>query len=1094
MSSKLIYKCMCVLIILALLMPMSVSQLSTLKAAAQSVDTPKLQGYLATLARQDPGERVAVIVQKQGVSDEAEQIVSRGGGQITKVLPMLNAFAAVVPVPVLAQLEQSAATRWVSFDAPVMSQNRSLPGAVTIQDEFAMVAYNGSNGRAAWQGDWVEIGEADGAEQGDIAITTFWGGALQGLRFQGSNKGVLRQVDLSQATSAQLSLTYRRKSFLSEQDYVALAASNDGGATWTELARWAGAVTDDEMQNASYDLAAYRSSQTTIRMVTSPNLGQEARFYLDSIRIDFVPDSNDEYVIDSAAHKLYLPLAANGGDDAILRQNEGTPLSKQEALAQLGDQARFICLYQCINRSNLASTYVKAIYADELWNSWPYVRGDGVTVAVVDSGISPHPDLNDTNGVSRVIKRVNFVPDSVSPDDFYGHGTHIAGTIAGSGQSSGGKYIGVAPEAKLVDVKVMDDWGYGNTSDVVAGLQWIYDNRTTYNIKIVNLSLNSRVLESYHESALNAALEVLWFNKIVVVVSAGNGGKQHLYPPANDPFVITVGAADDKGTAWIVDDTQPAFSAYGMTGDGYLKPDIVAPGTNIVAPLSGDDNNLAWAHPENKVEFPYTNTYYRMSGTSMASAVVAGAVALLLEDEPLLTPDMVKYRLKATATYFNGAESCATGAGYLDTRNAVNGFTFLSANTGVQASQLLWTGSKPVAWSSVSWNSVSWNSVSWNSVSWNSVSWNSVSWNSVNWRALLSGVTNKSCGSSFKRVLLINADTGKVIQPLYDGAVINVDAIGTRNFSVRVDTAGQVESVKFDLNGSYSSIDNSAPYALAGDNNSVYTPYTFNNGNYKLKMLAYSLDNASGTQGVSVEMNFVVAGASRCELESSVRSLENTTPMRFSVRNNTGITLELFWLNYNGQRQSYGTVAPGASWEVTSYVSHPWLIAREADDLCVQLIPDVGAEANVSVNAVFNGNYKVMAVHSGKALDVSGASMADGANVHQWGYGNSANQKWRFELVSIGVYRIVALHSGKCLDVSGASTADGANVHQWGCHTGNNQRWRIEPADGGAFRIVSVNSNKCLNVYNASMADGGNVIQWPCSGSNNEKWSITPVN
>lgn len=119
---------------------------------------------------------------------------------------MLNAFAAVVPVRLLAQLEQSTTVRWVSLDAPVVSQNSSLPGGVTIQDDFAAVAYNGSTGSFAWQSDWAEIGEADGAEQGDVAVTTFWGGALQGLRLQGGSKGAFRPVDLSQAARAQLAL------------------------------------------------------------------------------------------------------------------------------------------------------------------------------------------------------------------------------------------------------------------------------------------------------------------------------------------------------------------------------------------------------------------------------------------------------------------------------------------------------------------------------------------------------------------------------------------------------------------------------------------------------------------------------------------------------------------------------------------------------------------------------------------------------------------------------------------------------------------------------------------------------------------------
>ena len=323
MSSRYLSKFIGVLILLALLLPPSMAQLSA-PVAAQSIDTPKLQGYLATLAQQESDERVAIIVQKQDTSAQAEEIIRGHGGQVTKALPMLNAFAAIVPSRVLAQLAHSPAVRWVSLDAPVVSQNNGLPGSVTIQDDFATVAYNGSAGSYAWQSDWAEIGEADGAAQGDVAVTTFWGGALQGLRLQGEGKGLSRSVDLAQATSAQLLLSYRRKSFLSEQDYVALEVSTDGGATWTEIVRWAGAVTDDEMQNESYDLSAYRTAQTTIRFVTAPTLGQEARFYVDSVQIDFVPTEN---IVDAASNQLYLPLVANADANSILRQNGGTQLS-----------------------------------------------------------------------------------------------------------------------------------------------------------------------------------------------------------------------------------------------------------------------------------------------------------------------------------------------------------------------------------------------------------------------------------------------------------------------------------------------------------------------------------------------------------------------------------------------------------------------------------------------------------------------------------------------------------------------------------------------------------------------------------------------
>ncbi|MEZ4729926.1 MAG: S8 family serine peptidase [Caldilineaceae bacterium] len=259
----------------------------------------------------------------------------------------------------------------------------------------------------------------------------------------------------------------------------------------------------------------------------------------------------------------------------------------------------------------------------------------------------------------------------------------------------------------------------------------ILQYKSTYNIRVVNLSFNSTVAESYLTSPLNAAVEILWFNGIVVVVSAGNNGTATLYPPANDPFVITVGAADDKGTASIVDDTVAPFSAYGTTLDGFAKPDLVAPGRHIVSLLAANSTFQA-ERPGNIVD----TKHFRMSGTSTSAPIVAGAVALLLQDEPNLTPDQVKYRLMATANKnWAGYNATKAGAGYLDAYAAVYGTTTQSANTGIYASRLLWTGPTPVTWGSVSWNSVSWNSVSWNSVSWNSVSWNSVSWNSDYWES-----------------------------------------------------------------------------------------------------------------------------------------------------------------------------------------------------------------------------------------------------------------------------------------------------------------------------------------------------------------------
>ncbi len=391
----------------------------------------------------------------------------------------------------------------------------------------------------------------------------------------------------------------------------------------------------------------------------------------------------------------------------------------------------------CVDPTNLADEMAPAIGADKVWNGGAHLQGKGVTVAVVDSGIALHDDLLDEQGNPRILAQVDFTGGQSTIDDFYGHGSHVAGAIGGNGARSAGKYLGIAPKVNLVDVKVTDDWGVGSTSDVVAGLQWIYDNKDTYNIRVANLSLNSTVAESYHNSPLNAALEILWFNGIVVVVSAGNNGASNsgvVYPPANDPFLMAVGAVDTQDTLDISDDVVASFSAHGVTTDGFSKPDLVVPGSDIISLLASDDSNLALEHPDHKLSGADGSFYFRMSGTSMASAVAAGAVALLLEAEPDLTPDQVKYRLMVTAnTDWPGYDQSKAGAGYLDIYAAVQDTSLGSNNVGLQASQLLWTGSDPVTWGSVNWNSVNWNSVNWNSVNWNSVNWNSVNWNSVNW-------------------------------------------------------------------------------------------------------------------------------------------------------------------------------------------------------------------------------------------------------------------------------------------------------------------------------------------------------------------------
>ena len=388
---------------------------------------------------------------------------------------------------------------------------------------------------------------------------------------------------------------------------------------------------------------------------------------------------------------------------------------------------------QCIDTKNLANNYIDVIRADEVWNNSKFLQGKGIGVAVVDSGINPNGDLYTNMGVNRQVADIRFNTDyNQNTSDGYGHGTHVSNVLAGDGSDSNGKYIGVAPMANIINVKVSNDDGSARVSDVILGLNWVFDHKDSYNIRVVNISFNSTVAESYHTSPLNAAVEILWFNKIVVVVSAGNKVDGNLYPPANDPFVITVGATDDKGTSSLKDDIVTSFSAYGTTQDGVVKPDLVAPGKNIIARLVNTNMGMARAHSANVI----ANTYFKMSGTSVSAPMVSGAVALLLQDEPDLNPDQVKYRLIATANKnWPGYNAITAGAGYLDVYAAVYANTTASANQGLLPSQLLTTGEDPISWGSVGWNTVGWNTVGWNTVGWNTVGWNTVGWNTVGWNS-----------------------------------------------------------------------------------------------------------------------------------------------------------------------------------------------------------------------------------------------------------------------------------------------------------------------------------------------------------------------
>ena len=288
-----------------------------------------------------------------------------------------------------------------------------------------------------------------------------------------------------------------------------------------------------------------------------------------------------------------------------------------------------------------------AMNVSTVWNAG--YNGTGIGVAVIDSGINDnHPDLWDsTESYSRVVYHQDFTGTTVYNSmnhlvyDTYGHGTHVAGIIGGNGYRSSGTYAGVAPNVNMIDLRVLDVNGNGTDSNVIAAIQQAISLKSTYNIKVINLSLGRGISVSYTQDPLCQAVESAWKAGIVVVAAAGNYGRISvngsngygtIAAPGNDPFVLTVGAMKAMNTFPRTDDLIASYSSKGPTTyDHVVKPDIVAPG-NLVVSLDDHLATLESEYPANLVAGNITNhDYFMLSGTSMATPSVAGGVALLLQ-------------------------------------------------------------------------------------------------------------------------------------------------------------------------------------------------------------------------------------------------------------------------------------------------------------------------------------------------------------------------------------------------------------------------------------------------------------------------------
>ncbi len=309
--------------------------------------------------------------------------------------------------------------------------------------------------------------------------------------------------------------------------------------------------------------------------------------------------------------------------------------------------------------------------------------GAGVGVAVIDSGITSwHDDLT-TNGVGqRVVHFVDFVNNYPLPYDDNGHGTHVAGVIAGNGYDSYGAHAGIAPRAKLVGLKVLDENGGGYISDVIAALDYIIANKAVFNIRVANLSVGAAVTTSYNNDPLTLACKRAVEAGIVVVVAAGNLGRNAnghtqygaITAPGNAPWVLTVGASSHQGTTDRFDDKIGNYSSRGPTAHDFLaKPDIVAPGTGTVSLADPASTFYLTKAPYlvNGSRAPGYKPYLALTGTSMASPVVAGTVALMLQANPSLTPNAVKAILQYTSNPLSGVNYLTQGAGVVNAYGAV---------------------------------------------------------------------------------------------------------------------------------------------------------------------------------------------------------------------------------------------------------------------------------------------------------------------------------------------------------------------------------------------------------------------------------------
>lgn len=399
-----------------------------------------------------------------------------------------------------------------------------------------------------------------------------------------------------------------------------------------------------------------------------------------------------------------------------------------------------------ISTDDLQTLYDYTVDAPSVWNNTAGLgaTGQGVTVAVLDTGINgslpdftrcaPGQHADKCPSVITTIKVHDHVDqgNNQTVKDGDGHGTHVAGII--DGLDPQGKFVGIAPDARILDLAVADDQGQAQETDVLRGLQWVYDHAAERHIRVVNMSLAASVPTSYHYSPVDQAVEQLWRAGVTVVAAAGNSGTARdatWFAPGNDPYVLTVGALDDSQAASVSTDTLASFSSRGKTQDGIYKPDVVAPGRRIVSVLAHPDATVAKLFP---ARVTADRRYIRLSGTSMSTPVVTGTIALLLERFPTLTPDQIKGLLVGTARTYAGQSD---GAGAVDALRAMQSAAAGNRPSGnahlapIPAPSLF--GLASLDWVHSYWDQSYWDHSYWDQSYWDQSYWDQSYWDQSYW-------------------------------------------------------------------------------------------------------------------------------------------------------------------------------------------------------------------------------------------------------------------------------------------------------------------------------------------------------------------------